>query len=293
MAEVSLFLGNGLNRLSDDSASWEYVLQQLSEYSGMPDLMCDAKHKPFTLIYEQMALSSSGRTDDQLKEKVASLVVDYAPNVHHEKIMSSNIRHVMTTNYDYSLQMVLGERGRSANLKRETKYSVFRSRTAGTKRIWHVHGEAERKGSINLGFEQYSGQLQKLRNYATSNRNSSGTKSPFKLGQTDFDDPGKDKPFSWIDVFLRDDVHIVGYSLDYTEFDVWWLLTYKQKLRKSGVHSVGGTTYHDMKRGGLSDVKKAKHSILKSLGVDVKVHTYRGDSRGLAYKKALGDCLNQ
>ena len=266
-------------------------MAQLSDYSGMPELMKDAKHKPFTLIYEQMVFNPSDINDSQLKKKVADLVIDCKPNEHHKRIMDSDIKHVMTTNYDYSLERAKGDRGRRSKLKTETRYSVFRFRVSGDKRIWHVHGEAEKENSINLGFDQYSGQLQTLRRYATSNGKSSGTKSPFNLGQMDFDEKNNGMPYSWIDVFLRDNIHIIGYSLDYTELDIWWSLIYKQKLRKAGRHNVGTTTYHDIKDGALSDQQKAKKSILKSLGVEVKVHSYRGDNRGPAYKKALAVAL--
>ena len=264
-------------------------MAQLSDYSGMPELMKDAKHKPFTLIYEQMVFNPSDINDSQLKKKVADLVIDYKPNEHHERIMDSDIKHIMTTNYDYSLE--LAKEGMSSNLNKEKRYSVFRSRVSGDKRIWHVHGEAEKENSISLGFDQYSGQLQKLRSYATSDKGSPEPKSPFRSGEMDFDEEGKDTPYSWVDVFLRDDIHIIGYSLDYTEFDIWWSLIYKHKPRKAKSHTVGTTTYHDIQSQELSHQQKARNDVLESLGVEVKVHFYKDDDRAPAYKKALDAAL--
>ena len=289
MAEA-LFIGNGINRLSADSVSWKDVLDELAWYAEMPELMDDADHKPFTLIYEQMSLGSTKRTEKQLKSKVSKRVINFEPNEFHHRIMVSDIQHVMTTNYDYSLQRVGDDHGISANLRREPKYSVFRSRQAEDKRIWHIHGEAEREGSINLGFDQYSGQLQRVRSYAIDDRKYYNFKSPFRSDPA-FDAKNKDQPYSWIDVFLRDDVHIIGYSLDYTEFDVWWLITYKEKLRKASKFQVGQTFFHEIISGALSDDKRAKHSLLESLGVQVKLHRYRGSDRSAAYHKALDECL--
>ena len=220
MRRTSLFVGNGLNRMSNGAASWEDLLKGLAESAGVPEVMENSRHKPFTLLYEQMSLGATRKSDRQLKETVADWVVDWQPNKYHERIMDSSIGHVMTTNYDYSLELAGGDKGRSSNLKRETKYSVFRSRVAEDKRIWHVHGEAEKAHTITLGYEQYGGQLQKLRDYATSNRNSSASlKSQFKIGKEEFD-AGGTQAYSWIDVFLRDDIHFVGYTLDYTELDL-------------------------------------------------------------------------
>lgn len=290
MAEICLFVGNGINRLSEDSISWVEVLEELAWYSDMPELMDDSDHKPFTLIFEQMALGSTKRTEKQIRAKVAKLVGDIEPNVFHHRIMESEIKHTLTTNYDYSLEEVVGGHGKISNLKPETKYSLFRSRKADEKRIWHIHGEADKDGSINLGFDQYCGQLQRVRSYATNDRNYYKFKSPFRSG-SEFDSQGKGNPYSWIDLFLRDDVHFIGYSLDDTELDVWWLITYKERLRKAKKFQVGKTVFHEMVNGALSDEKRAKHSLLQSLGVEVRTHRYRGKDRSTAYHKALDECL--
>jgi hypothetical protein len=40
--------------------------------------------------------------------------------------------------------------------------------------------------------------------------------------------------YSWIDIFLRDDIHIIGIILDYTEIDLWWILYEKARQRNYG-----------------------------------------------------------
>jgi len=76
LRRTSLFVGNGLNRLSNGSASWEDFLKGLAESAGVPEIMDNSRHKPFTLLYEQMSLSSTKKSDKQLKEAVADLVVN-------------------------------------------------------------------------------------------------------------------------------------------------------------------------------------------------------------------------
>ncbi|KIC84482.1 hypothetical protein RR51_00920 [Pseudomonas sp. C5pp] len=49
----------------------------------------------------------------------------------------------------------------------ESRYSLFRRYQAGTKDVWHVHGDSAKPSSMVLGYDQYAGSLQKIRNYVT------------------------------------------------------------------------------------------------------------------------------
>ncbi len=196
-------------------------------------------------------------------------------------------QHIITTNYDYAFENASGLLNERANLRSESKYNVFRRRRIEGKYIWHIHGESEVPNSIILGHEQYAGQLQKLRAYVTANRRSkSKLKSPFKIGKLDFDTGGRSL-YSWVDVFFRDEVHIMGLSLDYTEIDLWWLLAYKERLRKMKDYIVGKTIYHDSKPENPDDHAKAKAklSILESFGVET--HQYDINNHAELYDQVL------
>ena len=141
----------------------------------------------------------------------------------------------------------------------------------GSKYVWHVHGESDVPNSITLGHEQYAGQLQKMRNYATADRTTkSRDASPFKLNNLRFDTDGS--VYSWLDVFLRDNIHILGLSLDYTEIDLWWLLSYKERLRQRSTYSVGATSFHAIDEPSMPKQKQGLLSILESFGVSVIKH---------------------
>jgi len=170
-----------------------------------------------------------------------------------------------------------------ANLARETKYSLFRRRLVGSTYVWHIHGESEVPNSITLGYDQYSGYLQKLRSHATADR-SDDQGSPFKQGNTNFDQ-AEGVIYSWLDVFLRDDIHIVGLGLDYTEIDLWWALTYKARLRARG-WPVGRTIVHDWHSEPPDEQVLARRSLLKGLSVDVRSRECGADYE-LAYDSFL------
>jgi SIR2-like protein len=267
---ISLLMGNGINRLTNREASWEHVLQALVAMNPTHSGLEFVKQKPFALIYEEILLARTTpktQADEHgMKKRIAEVVGALSSNDFHRRIIKSGTKHILTTNYDYGFEKASGLRSTRTNLARESKYSVFRRREVGSSFVWHIHGEAEVPNSITLGYDQYSGYLQQLRGHATAERDSKPG-SPFKRGDYNFDNV-ENTVYSWLDVFFRDDIHIVGLGLDYTEIDLWWALTYKARLKARGL-SVGKTVFHDWHREPLDDQAKAKHSLLRALSVEV------------------------
>jgi hypothetical protein len=267
---TSLLIGNGINRVTNHDASWEHVLNALVPGAPSGQALEHIKHKPFALVYEEILLTrlSNDKSVDEpaMKSQIARLVGGLHFNDFHRRVMDSALRHVITTNYDYGFEKAARQDYPRSHLMRESKYSVFRRRAVGDKFVWHIHGEVEAPTTITLGYDQYSGYLQKLRTYATADRESKNG-SPFKMGNMDFDHvPGT--VYSWLDVFLRDDIHIVGLGLDYTEIDLWWAVTYKARKKAQGL-PVGRTFYHDWYVGEVKEQALARRSLLRALSVEV------------------------
>jgi len=229
------------------------------------------KHKPFALLYEEILLTTASAEkhfdEMRVKTQIANLVKALKGNDFHHRVMSCDARHILTTNYDYNLEKATRQQFVQKNLQSETKYSIFRRYGVAKKFVWHIHGEVDAPWTLTLGCDQYVGYLQKLRGYATAERTGQRG-SPFKRGEMDFDARGN-FIYSWLDVFLRDDVHIIGLGLDFTEIDLWWVLTYKGRLKARG-WGVGRTYFHDWHLDDVGDVGQAKRSLLTSLGVEVK-----------------------
>lgn len=274
----ALLLGNGVNLLSSPG-SWSDLLAQLADSIGAPDLMEHASVKPFALLYEEIALRSGSRArgeESELKRKVADLTANLCSNSYHQSLSCAVPIHILTTNYDYNLEKSFRGEAIKANIQDESRYSAFRRREIGGRFIWHIHGELQAPDTILLGYDHYSGQLQKLRNYATADRDTKQSpKSPFKLKTFDFE--SSDAPYSWVDVFLRDEVHIIGLTLDYTEIDLWWLLAYKKRLHQMSGYIVGETVFHHIYRDLPDERLRARLSILRSFGVEVREHSVQRD----------------
>jgi hypothetical protein len=280
----ALLLGNGVNLLtrSRSAATWKSVLEDLADFAGHPQIMDHAEYKPFTLIYEEVIAfrpdSPSKSAELQVKERVAEKIQAIPRNDYHGQFEGLGCRHILTTNYDYNL----GDGASPANLRPESRYSVFRRDLLDECSFWRIHGEVDRPQTIMLGHEQYAGALEKMRGYVTG---SSDVSSPFSAGRSDFD-AGK-KHYSWVDVFLRDDIHILGFSLDYTEIELWWLLSYKARLKRQNPASVGDTYFYLFTPDRRARPTKAKLSLLESLSVHPYVQVIKKNDYRPAYDWAL------
>lgn len=277
---VTLLLGNGPNRISHAGFSWLQVLEQLAAFSGSRKVLQHSVAKPFSLLYEEFALRCvrKGKLESDLKKRVAALMKGMAHNGLHGRIAGFGFRHILTTNYDYCLESAAGVIARSANLREEKRYNLFRRRNLNNSNIWHIHGEVDRSRTITLGHDHYVGYLNKIKNYLVWERNSKGKAfdvkhSAFMQGRTTFDTDGT-KHYSWIDVFLRDDIHILGFGLDYSEIDLWWLLIFKEKQKlKARKYSrsprVGDTLFYNIFEEPMSDLALGRLSVLESVGVQI------------------------
>lgn len=279
MKRTSLLLGNGINQLGHSGVSWNDVLSELANFAGRPQIMDGAEHKPFTLIYEEVIAALSGPDPDELEsevqQKVGKAVQAIPRNSYHVQFEEIKSPHILTTNYDYNFY----PKAKPANLRPESKYSVFRRRLTPGQSIWTIHGEARKPDTIMLGHEQYAGSLQKIRSYVTQkDKGPGGYSSLFRAGDYDFDED--EKVHSWVDVFLRDDIHVLGFSLDYTEIELWWLIAYKVRLKRKSSLDIGGTYFYLFSKNRKDPKIKAKIAILESLGVKVFVREVeKGDFR--------------
>ena len=149
----SIVLGNGINYLSDNSVSWKELLKRLANEIHHEEIMTLIDEKPFTLIYEEIIFKSKlvgSSSEIEIKRKVAKLVNEIKHNYFHYDLLKSRFKHIITTNYDYALERASNNGCEKSNVKRETKYNLFRRNTVDSKYIWHIHGESNVANSITL-----------------------------------------------------------------------------------------------------------------------------------------------
>ncbi|MBR3358564.1 MAG: hypothetical protein IKG46_12175 [Solobacterium sp.] len=89
------------------------------------------------------------------------------------------------------------------------------------KQVWHIHGNAMKPTSIVMGHYYYGKLLREIEEYIPvflKNYKMAVSKGEQEIAVR-----------SWVDLFMLCDVHILGFSMDPAEMDLWWLLCCKKR----------------------------------------------------------------
>lgn len=232
----SVLVGNDINNIGNDN-SWNNLISRIVEFCDVALKIDDEKKKHFPLLYEEIFLTAAkkgNKKETDLKKFIAKTVSEIQPNILHPEIRSLATNNILTTNYEFTLEGILP--GKNDGAIKEILYSVFRHYKIGSKNVWHIHGDCLHPNSINLGFEHYGGQLQQVRNYVATGTDYK-SKKILKLPLISRLETKALDNSSWIDLFFTTDMHILGLALEFVETELWWLLTYRarMKIRKEGL----------------------------------------------------------
>lgn len=203
---ATLLIGNGINNISNN-ISWNDLLKNLVNSINKQDVI-NLENKPFLHIYEEIytrAKKYVSTDETTLKNRIVEHMKQINRNEYHQKILDLEFTNILTTNYDYCFSPeVTGTR------TKETKYSLYRYQESNNTKIWHIHGELNNSESIMIGYEHYMGSIHNIQ--ANQNKKKDRQKE------------------SWVDIFLHDNIYILGLGLDFGEIDLWWILSYRNRL---------------------------------------------------------------
>ncbi|WP_246795461.1 SIR2 family protein [Burkholderia perseverans] len=255
--------------------SWQQLLSKLTAELGLDGQITYHDQKPLSLLFEELCVrvpdfKTVRAAEHEVKKRIALLMDSFPP---HELLRPLVVQFdsILTTNYDASIEDALaGPLYYQQSMMPESRYSLFRKNDVGARQVWHIHGDASRPQSILLGYDHYAGYLQKIRNYVTNGMSPTESKVVLSNAATrrKEENQGGRPIFSWVDLFLRDHLHIVGFGFDFTEIDLWWLLVYKRRRDTK----TGKTFFYciDIDRN-IYEREAAKMSLFTSLGVEIVV----------------------
>ena len=284
----TVLYGNGLNRLSSNAVSWEKLLDELKGSTCF-----DNGPLPYTKVYERIFMDKrkvyKGELYDEsdLKVKIANSLAEQESNEIFELLADMNFENYLTTNYDYAFEKALGVL--PEKLSTEEIYSLRRKRKYkvgdDTKYLWNIHGEIDSPKSIMLGLDHYCGSLGKIDSYVKGTyKHSNDGKSVQVASMKDKLRANSFCHTSWVDLFFSSNVHIVGFGMDYSETDLWWLLNKRARLAAENLvnNEIYFYSHH------LDDYKKG---LLESFGVNVVVTKICEDNYKGMYRAALEKML--
>ena len=97
-----------------------------------------------------------------------------------------------------------------------------------------IHGEARKPDSMIIGNYYYGKLLRRCVERLDGDFSNENPHQRSRTGRSKTDyfkiNKSQNRPIkvgSWIDAFVLGDVYVLGFGLDFSEVDIWWLLEYK------------------------------------------------------------------
>lgn len=290
--ENTIFFGNGINNLSNKPVSWNHLLDSIKQTQKF-----DNGTLPNTLIYERALFQSHNdfdirKTEFNLKNTIAKQLEVIQTNEYYKKLIDLKCKNYLTTNYDYALEKRYENDEMLISSKNtEDVYSIRRFTTVSNTsenevcKVWHLHGEIDKPISIMLGFDQYCGSVAKIDGYIKGTYEFQENKKTIhvdrieqKLESNKFDNR------SWTEFFFNTNIHILGFSLDFSETDIWWLLNKRARMitDKKTTHLIKNKIYFYTN----DDITQQKEGTLTSFKVEV-IKTPKENSWDEYYTKTI------
>lgn len=279
----TILLGNGILRIQKSgsfSLTWQEVLEELSKKYSTP--LNDLSQKPLPLAFEKIRLQlvRDNQNPSILLKDVARLTQMAGSGTYLIDIYSGLTKHTLTTNYGFFVEFGMGFRlpiHDLFNKKIEEKYySLFRNETdQKNKTLWRIHGEAKKPHSLLLGYGQYAKYMGQVKDYLYKGIKFAGFKelvrSPLMGRHPDFSFEKNAEIYSWIDIFLKDELHIIGLGLDFSEIILWWLLSEKMNLNAKYPKKVGSINYYSIELPNTIKpiAQQCVRAMLRDLGANV------------------------
>lgn len=261
-----LFIGNGI--YYNGNYKWKEVIKRYVDNPSFSDMSDKVPNTIKVLPADMKARKHKARMEDAFKDYPYNSNSDFM-----SFLKLSSFDTIITSNYTYDIENDLDDKflrikdkrakySRSTAKRRDKKYLVktynliegcFDEKR--TIKIWHMHGELRNSDSIILSHDAYGGLVGKITNYISS-------KYTNKQDKVEYD--------SWIDYLLYADVFFVGFGLDYSEFDLWWLINKRMKTPNHGEMYF----YHPI----TDDVIEERLKLLQCFDINVNSLGYKKET---------------
>ena len=259
-----LFVGSGIDY--HDDYNWHKVITAVAENKdNVPKLqnVDESKNMDFQVPNTILAYSLAP-VGDEKRHRAYIKAFDkyrYDENERIKELLELTFDAILTTNYTYEFEYA--QKSDYINLKTKERYAHSTEKDGkylihtynkidNSIPIWHIHGELRRKSSMIFSHDEYAHLIQSIMNFNTKRGND----------YEKYHDCLRMK--SWIDYFLTGNIYFLGYSLDYSEFDIWWLLS--RRLRENA--EIGNVYFYDPINKKQNS--HYKHEALKMRGVNVE-----------------------
>ncbi|GHT89456.1 hypothetical protein FACS1894137_18740 [Spirochaetia bacterium] len=280
--QPALLLGNGINNYNDTGKSFKNILKEMALSVGINEHKCDAIlestgditypefYDALKLRYKTGENVSSGDDYTSFKESLQKELRKWQSSLAHENTVNfarNNCIPLLTTNYDSTLLTDSVRSHYPLRRQRNSAGDIQPSKTLSKKStqfypiysyysdheiqnvlkdfgIWHIHGCVYYRNSIRLGIGEYFRFIKwidlRLSDKHMVHKNESWNDNN-----------------SWLDIFLHNDLIIMGLALESQEIDLRRLLKaryfYGKNLNLKTQYVVNSDTGKDGKRFDVWD----------------------------------------
>lgn len=226
------FMGNGVMQ-TFKMDSWKGMIEKVAHKYHLGTAEIKAIEKlPANM---QIIAATKDHVDDAMKEFADDLrKLEYSTEMQKficNQVLTLPVSDIITTNYTYEIEKSIspqysttpGNRARKTIMRgnrRENQFMVYRYNQIDEKRIWHIHGEACTVSGIVMGNYYYGKLLHTIQEYIAK-----------RMGYLHIcqKESKEIKEANWIDLFLTKDVYVMGFGMDLSEIDFWWLACCKRR----------------------------------------------------------------
>ena len=288
-----LVIGNGL--VHGQSISWGDLIRRVSredvDISAYEELDSNGYIK-FLVPNTVLTLSTSVVNDKERHEKYLDILNrnSYPKNDLIHQLLKLPFDAILTTNYTYEIESELNPRYPNLKSPSKRKYAytlegipdrrylihTFNRVLPNGPDIWHIHGELRCPSSMILSHDEYARHINMILLYNKKRGNDYEKYRNSIICK------------SWIDYFLVGDVYVLGLGMDFSEFDLWWLLGRRMR-EKNGC---GDIYFYEPTKAN----SKIKQRALQDAGVNVEtcnIDIDNGDTYNIFYQMAIEDIKNK
>lgn len=258
-----LLIGNGIARCFN-SSSWFEIIEDIAKEHKVD-------YKEIVKLYppSQIVVASNNDLENVAKD-IADKLIDKVDNKICNNnfcnsncllntILSKRFDSILTTNYSNELERCfmhkknlskVSKKYTMPNLpEKKKRFQLYRYSSLGNNKVWHIHGDDKVPKSIIADTSYYCKLVAQIEEVLS------------KLLRRTYAKNFEYK--TWVDYFVLGEVHILGFGLDFSEIDIWYLLDYKN--RKYGSCK---TIYHCP--NGKIGLSTEKELLLKTYGVYIE-----------------------
>lgn len=266
----TVFFGNGINLMAG-GASWDDILKRMSYQDSLPDIKSNTLKYEYIILPRQekikvpwllngRPLMAGGKMfachvnmENHILKRGLCMELKKQPiSPYYAELAKLNAKYYVTTNYETLLNEEIERLGYTRTIPANDKVRLYARDilTMGTQSVslWNIHGNWNAPETIMLGIKDYCDYITEINKQIS--------------------EEGTETNQSWINLFLKTDVHIVGFGLAYEETDLWYVLTHRKRMIRQKKNEINNRVFYYVIDKYADD---NKNELLKAMDVEVEI----------------------